>query len=101
LWDSQFGRFVNNGPITQKKSGDIFFFAHTLLWAFLPWCLLFYYAVYKNLKSIWQKIKLPEYYTLSGGLLVVAYIFGFAVSATRFIPIFVPAVCHYNRAILF
>jgi 4-amino-4-deoxy-L-arabinose transferase-like glycosyltransferase len=71
LWDSQFGRFVNNGPITQKKSGDIFFFAHTLLWAFLPWCLLFYYAVYKNFKSIWQKIKLPEYYTLIGGLLLL------------------------------
>lgn len=71
LWDSQFGRFVNNGPITQKKSGDIFFFAHTLLWAFLPWCLLFYYAVYKSVKSVWQKIKLPEYYTLSGGLLLL------------------------------
>jgi 4-amino-4-deoxy-L-arabinose transferase-like glycosyltransferase len=71
LWDSQFGRFVNNGPITQKKSGDVFFFAHTLLWAFLPWALLFYYSVYKSLKSIWQKIKLPEYYTLSGGLLLL------------------------------
>lgn len=71
LWDSQFGRFVNNGPIKQQKSGDIFFFAHTLLWAFLPWCLLFYYSVYKSLKSIWQKIKLPEYYTLSGGLLLL------------------------------
>lgn len=71
LWDSQFGRFVNNGPIKQQKSGDIFFFVHTMLWAFLPWCLLFYYAVYKSLKNIWQKIKLPEYYTLSGGLLLL------------------------------
>nr|WP_067059619.1 glycosyltransferase family 39 protein [Mucilaginibacter sp. L294] len=71
LWDSQFGRFANNGPIKQQKSGDVFFFAHTLLWAFLPWCLLFYYSVYKNLKSIWQKTKLPEYYTLSGGLLLL------------------------------
>jgi 4-amino-4-deoxy-L-arabinose transferase-like glycosyltransferase len=71
LWDSQFGRFVNNGPIKQQKSGDVFFFAHTLLWAFLPWCLLFYYSVYKSLKSIWQKTNLPEYYTLSGGLLLL------------------------------
>jgi len=70
LWDSQFGRFVNKGPITHK-SGDVFFFLHTLLWAFAPWCLLFYYAVYKNIKSIIQKTKLPEYYTLGGALLLL------------------------------
>jgi 4-amino-4-deoxy-L-arabinose transferase-like glycosyltransferase len=70
LWDSQFGRFVNNGPIT-RKSGDIFFYMHTLLWAFAPWCLMFYYAVYKNIKEIWLKRKLAEYYTISGGLLLL------------------------------
>jgi len=70
LWDSQFGRFVNKGPITHK-SGDVFFFLHTLLWAFAPWCLVFYYAVFKNLKSICQKQKLPEYYTFCGGLLLL------------------------------
>ncbi|WP_179414917.1 ArnT family glycosyltransferase [Mucilaginibacter sp. E4BP6] len=70
LWDSQFGRFVNNGPIT-RKSADVFFFVHTLLWAFAPWCLMFYYAVFKSLKSIYQKQKLTEYYTLSGGLLLL------------------------------
>ncbi|MHB8208479.1 ArnT family glycosyltransferase [Mucilaginibacter sp.] len=70
LWDSQFGRFVNKGPITHK-SGDIFFFVHTLLWAFAPWCLMFYYAVFKSLKSIYQKQKLTEYYTLCGGLLLL------------------------------
>jgi 4-amino-4-deoxy-L-arabinose transferase-like glycosyltransferase len=70
LWDSQFGRFVNNGPIT-RKSADVFFFVHTLLWAFAPWCLMFYYAVFKSLKSIYQKQKLTEYYTLCGGLLLL------------------------------
>ena len=35
FWDSQFGRFFNSGPI--KGSGDITFFLHTTLWAFLPW----------------------------------------------------------------
>ena len=34
LWDSQFGRFFNTGPI--KGNGDVFFFTHTLLWAFAP-----------------------------------------------------------------
>jgi 4-amino-4-deoxy-L-arabinose transferase-like glycosyltransferase len=70
LWDSQFGRFVNNGPIS-RKGGDIFFYLHTLLWAFAPWCLMFYYAVYKSGRKIYNKIKLPEYYTLTGGLLLL------------------------------
>ena len=43
FWDSQFGRFLNTGPI--KGSGDISFFFHTILWAFLPWSVLFYIAV--------------------------------------------------------
>ncbi|CAN5129651.1 hypothetical protein BH09BAC6_BH09BAC6_13200 [soil metagenome] len=71
LWDSQFGRFVNNGPINRKATGSVFFFLHTLLWAFAPWCLLFYFAVYKNVKAIIHKIKLPEYYALTGGLLLL------------------------------
>ncbi|MCC8425625.1 glycosyltransferase family 39 protein [Mucilaginibacter sp. UR6-11] len=71
LWDSQFGRFVNNGPISRNKSGDVFFYLHTLLWAFAPWCLMFYYAVYKRLRQIYYKTPLPEYYTLSGGLLLL------------------------------
>lgn len=70
FWDSQFGRFANSGPI-KRQSGDIFFYVHTLLWAFAPWCLLFYYAVFKNLKEIALKRKLAEYYTLSGGLLLL------------------------------
>ena len=71
LWDSQFGRFVNNGPISRKVSGSIFFFCHTLLWAFAPWCLLFYYAVLKNILAIFQLKRKPEYYTLSGGMLLL------------------------------
>ncbi|MCE7071191.1 glycosyltransferase family 39 protein [Dyadobacter sp. CY327] len=35
FWDSQFGRFFNTGPI--KGSGNVTFFMHTTLWAFLPW----------------------------------------------------------------
>jgi len=71
LWDSQFGRFVNNGPISRKLSGSVFFYLHTLLWAFAPWCLLFYYAVFKQIKVIWDKRKLQEYYSLCGGIFLL------------------------------
>jgi 4-amino-4-deoxy-L-arabinose transferase-like glycosyltransferase len=43
FWDSQFGRFFNNGPI--KGEGDILFFVHTMLWAFLPWAVILIFAL--------------------------------------------------------
>jgi hypothetical protein len=61
---------VNNGPIT-RQSGDVFYYMHTLLWAFAPWCLVFYYAVFKSVKNIIQRKPLPEYYSLGGGLLLL------------------------------
>ena len=71
LWDSQFGRFANNGPISRKTPGNIFFYGHTLLWAFAPWCLLFYYAVFKKIKTVYKGGQLPEYFAISGGLLLL------------------------------
>ncbi|GAA4212247.1 hypothetical protein GCM10022289_42770 [Pedobacter jeongneungensis] len=56
FWDSQFGRFFNNGPI--KGKGDISFFLHTTLWAFLPWSILFYTAVV-NLFKKKNRVNLP------------------------------------------
>src|SRR5262249_55111305 len=35
FWDSQFGRFLNTGPI--RGHGTPWFFLHTTLWAFWPW----------------------------------------------------------------
>jgi 4-amino-4-deoxy-L-arabinose transferase-like glycosyltransferase len=60
FWDSQFGRFFNNGPI--KGEGDWLFFLHTSLWAFLPWTILLLSAVVNNIRNInlikWQSKKL-------------------------------------------
>lgn len=63
LWDSQFSRFVNNGPITRPK-GDVFYYVHTLLWAYAPWCLLFYFALAKKIIAVIKNRKLKEYLTL-------------------------------------
>ncbi|PJJ79620.1 ArnT family glycosyltransferase [Mucilaginibacter auburnensis] len=67
FWDSQFGRFFNTGPI--KGHGDPFFFVHTSLWAFLPWSLLLFAAIFQVIK---KGIRLPfrtEWYCLSGAML--------------------------------
>lgn len=70
LWDSQFGRFFNTGPI--KGTGDPFFFLHTLLWAFLPWSLVMYYAFFKKIICNGLKVNLEtEFYTLSGAALAL------------------------------
>lgn len=58
FWDSQFGRFMNTGPI--KGHGDPFFFFHTLLWAFLPWSILLYTSF---IRKRWQ-----EFYCICGSL---------------------------------
>ncbi|MGI4899054.1 MAG: ArnT family glycosyltransferase [Janthinobacterium lividum] len=67
LWDSQFGRFINSGPIT-RKSGSLFFYIHTLIWAFAPWFFMLIYAVFINLKKIVQKQQLNEYFSLCAAL---------------------------------
>ena len=67
FWDSQFGRFFNTGPI--KGSGDPFFFVHTLAWAFLPWSLLLFAAIYQSIKKQAKDIKNSQWYCLCGALL--------------------------------
>ncbi|CAL1521250.1 glycosyltransferase family 39 protein [Chitinophaga sp. MM2321] len=63
FWDSQFGRFMNTGPI--KGAGDPFFFFHTLLWAFLPWSVMLYAAVIIFIKK-WKQQR--EYFCISAAL---------------------------------
>lgn len=64
LWDSQFSRFVMQGPIVRAK-GDVFYYVHTLLWAFAPWCLLLYYVFAKRIFALSGRKKVQEYLTIS------------------------------------
>jgi hypothetical protein len=70
LWDSQFGRFNNNSFI-RNSHGSVFFFLHTLLWAFAPWMLLFYYALIRHIGQIIKGVKLPEYVSISGSVVML------------------------------
>ena len=71
LWDSQFGRFFNTGPI--KGKGDKLFFLHTLLWAFLPWSLLMYGALFTKIRNGIRKrpTVFNEWYLLCGSVLTL------------------------------
>ena len=68
FWDSQFGRFFNTGPI-KKSGGDLTFFLHTILWAYLPWSLLFYAAVVQFFRKNFKQPAQAEWYCIGGALL--------------------------------
>ena len=70
FWDSQFGRFNNNGYITNSH-GSIFFFLHTLLWAFAPWAIVFFYALTKNVINLVKGKRQPEYLCISASVLML------------------------------
>lgn len=59
FWDSQFGRFFNDGPISRQdvSFAHYFFFIHTFLWAFLPWSVMFIVATYKIIRNEIRKIE--------------------------------------------
>lgn len=81
FWDSQFGRFFNTGPI-QNHNGHPFYFALVFLWAFLPWTIVFFAAVYAQLKAFGKadSSERAAFIFLSG-----AFCFTFLMfSATRF-----------------
>ncbi|MBW8685944.1 glycosyltransferase family 39 protein [Chitinophaga sp. B61] len=64
FWDSQFGRFMNSGPI--KGHGDPSFFLHTVLWAFLPWSIFLYVAIVQFFRRRGKSA--VEYYCISAAL---------------------------------
>ncbi len=66
LWDSQWGRFMNTGPI--KGEGDTFFFIHTMLWSFAPWALLAFSGIFVKIKDLIYARSKTEKYTIFGFL---------------------------------
>ncbi len=50
LWDSQFGRFFNTGPI-QNHNGNPLYFVDAFMWTFLPWVAVFVAALYSGIRQ--------------------------------------------------
>ena len=71
FWDSQFGRFFNTGPIRGK--GDLTFFLHTTLWAFLPWSIGLIAAVVYLVK--YDKDRQPLRWIIYGSTIITFLMF--------------------------
>ena len=67
FWDSQFGRFFNSGPITGK--GDLSFFLHTSLWAFIPWSIVLLLAVINTFARIRSTV-INQRWIIGGSVLI-------------------------------
>jgi len=50
LWDSQFGRFFNTGPI-KDAGGAPYYFVAAFLWAFLPWVAVYVAAMVAGIRN--------------------------------------------------
>ncbi len=76
LWDQSFNRLTAAG--FEETSPDYFFFFHTVLWAFLPWSLIAYLALFSKINQLWRlKFKFRsgvEILTSVGFLLVMVVI---------------------------
>jgi 4-amino-4-deoxy-L-arabinose transferase-like glycosyltransferase len=55
LWDSQFGRFFNTGPI-KNTNGHPLYFVLVFLWAFLPWVAVFAAAMVSGVRKFFAGI---------------------------------------------
>jgi len=89
--DSQFGRFFNTGPIV-NDNGDVFFFVHTMLWAMLPYSLLFVYALVMRFR---QRHRITQLDRSKLNLLLYAFVPTFVMfSLTKF------QLDHYTNIIM-
>lgn len=73
FWTQSFGRLT--GESTWKDDTDAFYFVHTFLWAFLPWCLVFYAGFVKKIIGVFKsrfRIGLDSEVLTFGGILFPA-----------------------------
>jgi 4-amino-4-deoxy-L-arabinose transferase-like glycosyltransferase len=75
LWTSQWGRFTNTGPI--KGKGDLSYFVHTMLWAFLPWAFAAFYALFVKTRQLIKRQASTENFTYFG-FITLFLIFSFS-----------------------
>ena len=55
LWDHSFDRISGHERFGTDGKGDHFFFLHTFLWTFAPWCFVAFIALFKRIRNILQR----------------------------------------------
>jgi len=81
LWDSQFGRFFNTGPI-KDAGGAPYYFVAAFLWAFLPWVAVYVAAMVAGVRHFVARsvAERSQFVYLCGAFFITFAMF----SATKF-----------------
>jgi 4-amino-4-deoxy-L-arabinose transferase-like glycosyltransferase len=77
LWGQSFER-LSGGQGKMVDNSDFFFFFHTLLWAFLPWSLITYYSIFRDLfYLVKNRFRLNQHFQagLSCSILILLLVF--------------------------
>lgn len=90
LWSHSFDRISGHerfGGVTGKE--DHFFFLHTFLWTFAPWCFVAYIALLIRLKNFFKR---KEEWLSTGVFVLLALLINFSnFKLPHYLPILAPA----------
>lgn len=99
LWDHSFQRIGGHerfGPAAGKD--DHFFFIHTFLWTFAPWCIVACIAFFSRLKNFFKR---KEEWFSTGTFFLLALLINFSnFKLPHYMPIVVPAAALFTAAFI-
>ena len=100
LWSHSFDRISGHERFGKVGQQDHFFFLHTFLWAFAPWCFLAFIALFIRLKNFFHR---KEEWLSTGVFVILALLINFSnFKLPHYMPIITPAtaliVSHFIAA---
>ncbi len=89
LWSHSFDRISGHERFGKVGQQDHFFFLHTFLWTFAPWCFLAFIALVIRLKKFFKR---KEEWLSTGVFLLLAALINFSnFKLPHYLPILAPA----------
>ena len=89
LWSHSFDRIQGAERFGKVGQQDHFFFLHTFLWTFAPWCFIAFIALFIRLKNSFKR---NEEWLSSGTFLLLAALINFSnFKLPHYLPILTPA----------
>jgi len=88
LWSHSFDRITGHDRFGAVGKEDHFFFLHTFLWTFAPWCFLAFSALFIRVKNLFNR---KEEWLSTGVFLMLALLINFSnFKLPHYLPILAP-----------
>jgi hypothetical protein len=69
FWEQSFGRITGENRWKDDSSG--LFFLHEVLWQTLPWTLFVLLGCWRDVRNVFQRVRLPEYASFFGAATIM------------------------------